>query len=304
MLQVEERGELGASVVAAAQRGVAHRVQLAGVGIGRGAVAHRLTTGALHRVFGSVLAVGHPRLAPLALEIAALLQAGDDCVLSHGTAAALWGIGPPSENVVELTSIRRHVRDAPGMLVHRVATLDLRDVRLRHGLPVTAPARTLIDFAAAASGSAVADALNEARVLRLASDAAIEQALERAPLRTGAARLRTVLAAEAEGVGTTRSEAERRLRRLIRHADLVTPRFNVHVQGFLVDAHWASHRVVLEVDGYAVHGRHTNFDGDRRRDQVLAGHGYLVLRVSWRQLECEPTAVVGRVAAALALRSA
>ncbi len=43
-------------------------------------------------------------------------------------------------------------------------------------------------------------------------------------------------------------------------------------------------RLVLEVDGYAFHGDRTAFERDRERDLRLTALGYLVIRVSYRQV--------------------
>jgi hypothetical protein len=126
-------------------------------------------------VLPSVFAVGHPALEPWAFETAALLHCGDDCVLSHGTAAGLWGMVPEAPPDVSLTIVRRHVRQPLGLSIHRVRDLDVRDVRFRDGLPVTSPARTLIDFAGIASGGVLEVALNEARVLRLVTDQELDR---------------------------------------------------------------------------------------------------------------------------------
>ena len=181
-MQVEGAGERGLASAAGAQRGLAHRSQLRALGFGRGAIAHRVSIGSLHRVLPSVLAVGHPVLEPLGAETAALLYAGDDCVLSHGTAAAIWQMSEAVPRVA-ITVIGRKVRPQPGLDVYRVGTLDARDVRMRWGFPLTAPARTLIDCAAVTAGRELERALNEARVQKLVSDSELRAAMERSPLR-------------------------------------------------------------------------------------------------------------------------
>lgn len=284
--------------MAAAQNGVVHRDQLGAVGLDRSAIRRRVARGSLHPLLPGVFAVGPPLPARLSAETAALLYAGDGAALSHATAAWLWGLVRVEPEDVALTAAGRKVRQRPGVRVHQVAALDIRDVRLRHGLPVTAPARTLIDLAAGPHD--VDAALNEARVQGLLDDAALHAALERAPGRTGTARLRALLGAEI-GPALTRSELERRLRNLIRSAGLPWPRFNVMVHGHLVDAVWPELRVVLETDGYRVHGHRSAFERDRKRDLTLAAAGYLVIRVSWRQLCAEPMAVLARLAESLAL---
>jgi very-short-patch-repair endonuclease len=279
---------------------VAHRSQLAAVGLTRYAIAHRIAAGSLHPVLRSVVAVGHPALEPLALETAAVLQVGRDAVLSHASAAGLWGIARPREGCVEITIAGRNVRVPPGLRLHRVPALDSRDVRIRDGLPVTAPARALIDLAADADEATVRRALTEARVLGLVGDRELEAAIERCPLRSGTALIRALLHDE-RGPALTRSQAERLLCDLIDSGQLPRPRFNVLVHGHLVDAVWDDARLVVEVDGYGPHGHRPAFERDRRRDQTLAAHGHVVLRVTWRQLTREPMPVLARLARALAI---
>jgi hypothetical protein len=64
--------------------------------------------------------------------------------------------------------------------------------------------------------------------------------------------------------GFTRSEAERRLRALVKAAGLPLPMTNVKVAGLEVDAVWHRERLVVEIDGYAFHGTREAFERDRR----------------------------------------
>jgi very-short-patch-repair endonuclease len=287
------------ALVAAAQRGLVHRSQLAALGMGRGAVAHRVAKGTLHWVLPSVFAVGHPGLRPLGAETAALLHVGEDCALTNRTATAVWGFTDPDPQRVEVTVAVRKIRHRPGLHVYRTTGFDLRDLRLRHGLPVTAPARTLVDFAAQASGDELVRALAEARVLRLVTDRELTAAMERAPLRAGVARLRKLLQTE-NGHQRTRNDAERRLLALIVEAGLPRPVANVRVCGFEVDLLWPAEQVIVEFDGWQAHGHRAAFERDHRRGQVLGAVGYRVLRVTWRQLVDEPIAVAVRIAQTLA----
>jgi very-short-patch-repair endonuclease len=301
VLTVDVTGEAGLGVLATAQQGVAHRRQLRALGFSSGAIAHRVRAGRLHGYLPSVFAVGHRALPVHGPEVAALLHTGDNAVLSHRTAAALWGFGHTSATRLEVTVIGRHVRELPRLRVYRVSAVDLRDVRMLHGLPVTAPARTMIDFAAEASIDEVIAALAEARVRRLVTDAELEAAMRRAPLRTGVARVRSALADEL-GLGRqhTRNDAERRLLALIAQAGLPPPIANARVLGMEVDLLWPTERVVVEFDGWAAHGHPAAFERDRRRGQVLSAAGYTVFRVTWRQLTEEPVAVAVRLAHTLA----
>jgi hypothetical protein len=98
-----------------------------------------------------VYAVGHVALAPFAIEQAALLACGSRAVISHRTAAFAWGLRPDRPHEVEVTLVGSRCRPKARVRLHRVERLDTRDLRRRHNLPITSPARTLIDLAAEAS---------------------------------------------------------------------------------------------------------------------------------------------------------
>ncbi len=97
----------------------------------------------------------------------------------------------------------------------------------------------------------------------------------------------------------TRSDAERRLLALIGQAGLKKSETNVRLLGYEVDLLWRAQRLVVEVDGHAFHAHRAAFERDRARDQVLVAAGYRVIRVTWRQLEREPLAILARIAGAL-----
>ncbi len=295
ILQVRDSGERGLAEVAGAQRGLVHRSQLRALGITRGSYEHRLQTGALHPVLPSVLSVVYPVLEPLAQETAALLYAGENTVLSHDSAAALWRMAR-NPSFVALTVVGRHVRTRPGLHVHQVSGLDIRDVRLHQGFPVTSPARTLIDCAV--SELPLDRLLNEARALKLVTDHEIHEAMERCPRRTGVRALRALLDAERDS-GYTRSEAERLLKRIITEAGIEAPIFNSRVEGIEADAYWPKHRLIVEVDGYQYHGRWASFQSDRARDNHLITTGYTVLRFTWHQLTQRPLPVLAQIVRAL-----
>ena len=296
-------GDAGLALIATAQDGVVHRLQLTGLGFGRGAVAHRVATGRLHRRFPAVYTVGHEAISPRGQMIAALLQGGEDCVLSHEAAAQLWGLvsGAPTERTLAVTVAGRRVRTPPGLCIHRVPILDGRDVRIRGGLAVTAPARTLLDLAATdRDDGTCAEALAIARRQRLVSEAEIDDLLDRHPRRRGRARLRRLHAAE-QGAVFTRSEAERRVRRLLAQAALPAPDVNAIVAGLEVDFVWRPERLIVEVDGYRYHSGRQRWERDRLRDQRLLAAGYRVLRISWLQVLATPIAVAVRIGQALAV---
>jgi very-short-patch-repair endonuclease len=256
-------------------------------------------TGWLKIVHRGVYLVGHDAPAPFADEMAALLCFRGVAVLSHLSAAAVWGLGgagPVAE--VQVTVAGRDRRSRPGIRVFRVGELHRQDFRWRDGLPVTSPGRTAIDLAGRGDADDTIRVLAEMRALGLVRDSELRAAMKRSPGRHGVGPLKAILSQESGSV-LTRSEAERRLLALTAAAELPPPQANARVLGFEVDAFWRKQRLVVEVDGYAFHGHRKAFERDRRRDQTLTTAGYKVLRVTWRQLEAESLAVVARIAQAL-----
>jgi very-short-patch-repair endonuclease len=219
--------------------------------------------------------------------------------LSHRSAAELWELGPVLEGAVAVTLIGRSARSRAGITVHAAARVDGADVIHHHGIPVTAPGRTLLDCATCLGRRELARATEEAEVLGLVRSDWLDALLTRNPRHRGAAAMRAVTTA-AGAPAMTRSEAERRLLELVRSAGLPAPLVNQRLHGHEVDFHWPGPRLVVEVDGYAFHSSRSSFERDRRRDAELIARGYRVIRVTWRQLTHEPETVVALLASALA----
>jgi len=289
--------------VASAQRGVVTRDQCLAAGLTRSAIRTRLAAGRLHVIHRGVYAVGRPSLEALGREWAAALYLNAHGVLSHASAAALWGLSAREPAEVTLTVVGRDVRSRPGLRVHRALELDRRDLRNRHGLPVTSPSRTIVDLAAETPLDELESLLAEATVRRLVTPSELAAAAGRVPGHRGMAKIHALVSAE-EDPALTRSKAERRLLALIRAAGLPAPLVNQPFLGYQLDMRWPAQKLVIEFDGFRFHGHRVAFERDRRRDQMLVAAGYRVMRVTWRQLEQEPLAVLARLAAALSLAAA
>jgi len=187
--------------------------QLAAFGLGREWVRHRLATGWLRRMHRGVYLVG-PLESPLSRPMAAVLAAGDGAVLSHHSAAALWGLGPPRDEPVHVSVVDRDVRSRAGVRVHRSATHPA-DITHRHGIRVTAPARTLLDLAPHLTQRDLDRAIEHAQIHHLASTHSLGEQFRRYPKHRGTAALRRATRSDPR---LTRSEAERRLLELVRAA--------------------------------------------------------------------------------------
>jgi very-short-patch-repair endonuclease len=267
--------------LAARRHGVVTSADLAQAGLGRGAVARRVAEGRYRRLHRGVFLVG-PLPGSRTREMAAVLAVGHDAAISHRSAAALWEIlPPPDEPLIDVTVTRGHPRHRPGIRIHRSRRLQRS---FNAGVPLTSPLRTLVDLATTVGAHDLERAVEEAQIRRLVR-----------PDQLG--RLHRFDRYHEPCL--TRSEAERRLLALIRAAKLPPPRTNMLVSGYEVDFVWPNERLIVEVDGFAFHSTRAAFERDRARDRVLHAAGYVVLRVTWRQLVREPEVVVAELAAAL-----
>jgi very-short-patch-repair endonuclease len=286
--------------IASEQKGLITYEQLRSLGLTPSAIGRAVSRGRLVPRHRAVYTLGHVALPPFADELAAVLACGDAALLSHGSAAALWGLiaRPVDEHQHVIVVGGDAGRRRPGICVHRVRHLEPIDITRHDQIPVTSPARTLLDLATVLPPLDLQQAVDEAIARNLVTQETLREVLERYPRRRGA----TVLARRADDIGVTvtRSEAERRFLSLVRKAGLPKPIVNVRVGKHLVDFLWREQRVVVEIDGFAFHGKRWSFERDRRRDAELQASGYVVLRFTWRALISERDLVLVRLAQTLA----
>jgi very-short-patch-repair endonuclease len=288
------------AAIAGVQRGCVARRQLLAAGITSSAIARMVAQGLLRREHVGVYALHDAGLMPLGRETAALLACGERAVLSHTSAAAVWGLIPAHHGPVEITlGCPGTGRRRPAIRLHRSGILLIRDVRIKERLPLTSPAWTLLDLAGRLDGRSLERALDEALVvLKIVSRAQMVDVLRRANGRPGASLLRSLMARR-KNAAITHSTAERRCLELIRQAGLPEPQTQVRIAGYTVDFLWPAHRVVFEIDGYNFHTSRFAFDRDRRKDGALKAAGYDANRLTRDQVMFEPYLAVAAIAAAL-----
>jgi very-short-patch-repair endonuclease len=285
------------SMIAKAQRGRVSRRQLRAAGISDGVSSRLVARSMIFPLHAGVFAVGH--LAPIELgaETAALLAVREGAALSHRSAALLWGMvrQAPEDGLIHVLVTGGSARSPAGVLVHRTRALTPRDVRIRAGLPVTAPAWTLLDLAGIENDRRLELAFDQALVSGIVRRPEIREVLARAGGRPGRGRLRELVADDG-ATAITRSEAEERFLELIRKAGLPQPEVNARICGYEVDFLWREQGLVVEIDGYRYHSTRRAFEHDRRKDAILQAAGLITTRITWRQLVREPLAVVARLA--------
>ena len=205
------------------QYGLVTRRQLISAGVRPRVVDHAVATGRLRAIYRGVYGAG-PVLPPRAAEMAAVLACGENATVSHRSAAALWQLLPPPTPPapVEVTVQRGQPRK-PGIKVYRVKTLPPDERTLLEGVPVTTPARTILDLAGVVSLRDLERALARAERSGLVSRRRMAMLLGRYPRRAGAGALRALLE-DATLPALTRSEAEERFLEIVRRGRLRDPK--------------------------------------------------------------------------------
>jgi len=291
--------------LARGQHAVLTGAQAVQLGVSRKALRTRAGRGSLVTLGGDVYLVAG---APLTWEgrvLGLLLAAGPGAVASHRTAAALWGIEGFNKGTPELTVPRGKRFRRNGARVHESTDLALMTVRRRNGIPVSDPARTILDIARRTSDERLALAIESARRLNLTSWRALIATLAAHARcgRPGIVRLRRVIAENVHREEITDSDFELMVLALLVERGLPEPALHHEVrdaQGRLiaeVDLAYPGHKIAIELDG-SDHRRREVFERDRPRQNALVLAGWTVLRFTWRDYVERPDALVAAVRAA------
>lgn len=226
--------------------------------------------------------------------MAAVLACGDRAVLSHLSAAALWGLLRPEDGPIDVSiPSRSGRRPRSGIRLHRCTSLSTDDraplvgvseqrrpasplVTVRRGIPVTSVPRTVDDLRRARY---------PAHWLRRARRQA-ELAGYR--LRSDTPKRRT------------RSDLEDDFLTFLRRYRLPLPEVNVKVGRWEVDFLWASASLVVETDFYDYHRGETSFEDDHQRDMDLRRDRLTVLRYTGAQLRGYPAEIAAELGEELA----
>jgi very-short-patch-repair endonuclease len=286
--------ELGAP-----QHGVVARRQIRGLGAGDDAVDRRVADRRLRPVYRGVFIVGDRPPSLKARWKAATLALGDDALLSHFDAMALWDLGSVRDGDVHVTAPGRHAEHQPGIRAHRIRKVHEDDRDEVDGIPVTSVARTLLDLAAVAAPIELRRSYERAERLGLLDLEAIADVTQRHSGHRGAKRLRRLLAYDPRAAAGARSELERLFIDLLNAHGVPAPQTNVLVEGFLVDCFWPRANLVVELDGFEFHNDRETFERDRRRIVELRRVGCEVLPLTYAQVTREPAWVIEAVLSAL-----
>jgi hypothetical protein len=173
---VLDNSHLSLEIATTAGRQAGHitRGQLRALGANDMLIGRWCQAGRLLRVHAGVYAVGYRRVEPVAIAMAAVLACGDGALLSHDSAAALWGWRrwPRTPEVTSTVARRR-----PGIRTHRTRSLPRAERDWQLGVPVTSPERTIREIESRLTRKQFRRMVKDARQARRLDDAAVTRLL-------------------------------------------------------------------------------------------------------------------------------
>lgn len=285
------RRERQLAELAKKQHGVISRRQLLAAGLGLRAIGRRVETGRLRCLHRCVYALGYQPISQRGEWMAAVLACGDKAILSHRSAAMLWGLmrrGPGPVDVTAASGRRRH-----GITVHECGLVDA-DRTGRASIPVTTVARTLFDLGEVVDERQLELAFEEADRLNLLEMRVLEEVCARGHGRRALRPVRRLIDAALMPVDT-QSWLEERVLELCRDHDLSLPVTGARVLGREVDAFWPKQKLMVEADSWTHHGTRAAFERDRARDAAMQVQGFRVLRLTSRRMEREPETIAEEI---------
>ena len=247
--------------LAARAHGVVTRRGLLALGVSEEQIDGRLAKGLLLREFPGVYRVGHAAPSVLARYTAAVRACGPGAVLSRARGRA------PARNAEGQGA--RAGGDEPDA---NVASRGIKTRRTRgelqrtvwRGIPVTSPARTLVDLAAVLDAETLARAAHEAGIRHHTTPDQVEAVLKQRRNSPGAAKLRSVLHGHTP---VTLSRLESAFLAVLRAAGLPPPQTNRRAGSKRVDCRWPDHKLTVELDSYRYHRSRHAWEQDHRRER-------------------------------------
>jgi hypothetical protein len=255
------------------------------LGFSGDAIRHRVAKGRLHPIMRGVYAVGWPHLTRERRWMAAVLACGERALLSHRSAAALWGIAADRRGTVHVSVRRRCEHRRTGIRAMSRPLLPSEDVETRDDIPVTRPARTLLDLATELNSTALERAISEADKSDLVDPEALRATLDRYAGEPGVRALRSIL--DKHTFRLSDSDLEILFRPIAASTGLSQPLTKAWINGFEVDFFWPDLGLVVEADGLRYHRTPSAQARDRLRDQAHTASGLTPLRFTHRQIKYE-----------------
>ncbi len=276
--------DAGVARVASRQRSLVTHAQVVALGATATMIETRLATGRWVRVARGLYRVNGAPVTWHQRALGACLLAGSGAVVSHRSAAVIWGIAGFRPARVEVTvPAGRSARNSLAV-VHRTLDLPRRDCTTHDRIPVTRPARTVLDLAGRVGHDVLEEAVDDILCRRLVSLDTLAGRLDALGARRGTAAVRSILRAWNPD-GAAANVAEMRILRLLVDAGITgfVPQYEIFQGGELVarvDLGNSELRVAVELDSFRWHAGRGPFRSDRVRSNRIAAAGWRLLRAT------------------------
>jgi hypothetical protein len=278
-----------AAEIARRQHGVVTRQQLLATGVSGSAIQRWLDKRLLHRVHPGVYRFGHSAPSVEATYLAAVLAAGEGAALCGFAAAHLLDAlrrRPPAPEVTTPVDLRLR-----GVITRRLAPLAPADVRLQRGVPVTTPARTMVDVAGTATFDVLAEIGHHMGVLHQVAAEDVFAVMAQRGRVNGAPKLRAIYAGDA---AVLLSRLEKDFVAMVRRAGLPLPQTNRRRGSFYVDCRWPG--LTVELLGFRFHGSRHAWTRDQRRAREAYARGDEFRAYTWSDVHDTPGVVLRELA--------
>jgi Transcriptional regulator, AbiEi antitoxin/Protein of unknown function (DUF559) len=287
------------------QLGLLTRQQIRSLGLSDMAIQRRVASGRWVRVQPGVFAIGGGAASEDRDLLAACLAADRVVTVSHRAAAVRLGLTKLAPAPREISVDRERGLRLRGITLHRSRDLTPDHITRVGPLPMTTPARTLVDLGQVTAWYHVRDLLELliARHLITANQAHAALELHSRRGRNGCGALRRVLEQRALLDRPTDSILESAFADVAAAFGLPRPihQYEVSVAGSsrYIDFAYPELMVAIEVDGFETHATLAGFVDDRVRGNDLALLGWTVLHFTWHQVIHQPSYVAHVVKRAL-----
>jgi hypothetical protein len=281
------------------QHGFARVSQLYELGLTKDQIAHRIRKGIYTRVAYGVVALGSPKLTPLARAMRGVLIAGRGAAAALWTAAELHGLETPRDPQIHaVVAADRRRQPTSELYIHRTRFLPERHVVDMDSVPTTSLPRTLVDCAQHLdhwSAIRALDSCNASAAMWRDIHLTCEE------LSNGRAGVRAIAnATSPDGGDRLRSAFERVARELVQRYGLPDGEWNrtirdEHGRIREVDLCYPDARLAVEFDGLKFHMRRSVARKDRATDRRLQLAGWTVLRFTWEDIVFRPQTVAREI---------
>ena len=290
--------ETSIRTIAGQQHGLIHRPCLLDIGATDHYIKRELRSGRWSEMHPGVYYLNVTPITWKTEVLAAVFAAGDGALASHRTAAVLLDLDGVSTRVIEVCMPHSDRPIPAGVILHRtrrrlpVVTVD--------AIPVTEPARTLLDLAAMLPGPILEKTLTSAVRLKLVTLDDVDQAIGTYGGRgvKGTRRLRRVLRTVDGDITGSPSEVD--ANQLIREAPIPQPVLQLRIAlpdgaNAYPDFSWPDRMRIVEIDGLGAHWTEDQLQHDLLRQNQLMALGWDIRRFTARQLRRDPQGVIEEV---------